>query len=81
MKIYIVHFDYSLDWDTDHETLGIFRNKEDAIACLKKKADELRAEWSEDEIEEDSDTRFRGYDIGAYAQNHHSLWIEDYELQ
>lgn len=81
MKIHIVHFDYALDWESDHDTLGIFRKREDAVACLKAKADEIRGEWDEDEIEEDSDTRFCAYEIGCYNENHHSLWIEDYELK
>ena len=81
MKIYIVHFDYALDWDCDHDTLGIYRKRKDAVAKLKEKADEIRDEWDEYEIEEDSDTRFCAFVVGCYNENHHSLWVEEYELK
>ena len=81
MKIYIVHFDYALDWDADCDTLGVFRKEEDAKECLRKKADEIRDEWSEDEIAEDTDSCFRAFEIGCYNANHHDLWIDEYELK
>jgi len=81
MKTHIVHFSYALDYEDGHDTLGNFRKRKDAVACLKEKADELREEWDEDEIEEDTENRFCAYWDGFYAQNHHELWIEECELQ
>lgn len=81
MKIYIVHFDYALDWESDHETLGVFRRREDAESCLKEKADEIRGEWDESEIDIDTADRFEALEKGAYSQNHHSLWVEESELK
>lgn len=81
MKIYIVHFDYALDWEDGHDTLGAYRKREDALAKLKEKADDIRGEWEEDEIEEDTETRFNAFWKGEYSVNHHTLWVEEVELQ
>ena len=80
MKIHIVHFDYALDWECDHEILGAYRKREDALATFKKKVDEIRPEWRESEVEIDTADRFEAQEKGAYSQNHHSVYVEEIEL-
>lgn len=79
MKIYILIYDYATP--TDQEvSVKPFRKREDAVAELKAKADSLRGEWDEDEIETDEETRFTACRYGEYSQNHDAVWIEEHEL-
>ena len=79
--IYIVILDGSYDHDPDTKVLGAFAHMEGAVACLQKKANEIRNYWDEDEIQEDSETRFHASQIGCYNENHETLYIHEEELR
>lgn len=81
MKIYIVISDGAYDFDTDTEILGAYTKKEDAVACLKKKADAIRGDWDEEEIEVDTPTSFCACWKGRYNENHAEIYIHEEELK
>lgn len=78
-KIYVVIKNEKWDGETWDSVLGAYWNEDDAKARVKEVADNVRADWVNESVEETSRS-FSAWRDGEYDQYHCDIYIEKTEL-
>lgn len=80
-KVWVVLKNEVWDGETWDECLGVFYNESDAELALQKVKDNIRKEWEDETIDEDTPKTFFAYREGEYMEYHIALYMEHIELQ
>ena len=78
-KIHLVHHKEFWDGENCSEPTIAFNNEEDAIAEVKRIADNVRSDWA-NECFEETDHSFSAWRDGEYNEYHCDIYIQHTEL-
>ena len=78
-KIYLVHHNEAWDGENCYDPTMAFKNEDDALAEIKWIANQVRADWANECVEE-TDHSFHAWREGEYDKYHCEIFIQYTEL-